>query len=345
MCWPASTGHYPEVQELFCAGAATGRERACGAKARSEMDILELQAPIIVDGQTRIGTVMMGFSRDSIKQGGAEVVWLLLGTSVVIVIALSALVYWMAGRMIVLPTREAVAVASNIAAGDLTHTVRVRSVDELGMLGRGLNRMIIGLKGMIGNVREAAGKTESVWGEVKKTSEEITAGSRVQSESVEEAASSVNEMHYALKEIAENVDDLHATSERTSSSVIELAASVTEVAKTMSELSASIEETSTAITQMSSAIRQIAENVESLTAAAEQTSASTIEISASVKEVESAARQSAALAEAVASTRRTWGCAPSRRPSKEWAASKRMRSRPREVVNRLGSGRRASAAS
>lgn len=324
----------PEVTDLLKQDQP-GDAGALAARVRAAMEILELQAPIIVD-KMRAGTVMMGFSRDSINREARRVVVLLLGTSIVIVMALSALVYWMANRMIVLPTREAVDVASGIASGDLTHTVRVRSVDELGMLGRGLNRMVIGLKGMIGNVREAAGKTESIWGEVRKTSEEIAAGSRVQSESVEEAASSVNEMHFALKEIAGNVEDLHATSERTSSSVMELAASVTEVAKTMSDLSASIEETSTAITQMSSAIHQIAENVESLTASAEETSASTVEISASVKEVESAARQSAALAEAVAVDAQELGMRSIQKTIEGMGRIESNALQSAQVVNRLG---------
>ncbi len=101
------------------------------------------------------------------------------------------------------------------------------------MLGRGLNRMSIGLKGMIENVQNAARKTESVWKEVKGTSQEITGGSKVQADAVEEAASSVNEMHFALKEIAGNVENLYTTSEATTSSVIEMAASSDEVAKTI----------------------------------------------------------------------------------------------------------------
>jgi methyl-accepting chemotaxis protein len=91
----------------------------------------------ISDKGIRIGSVRLGFSRETAKREARNIVWLLLGTSVVIIIALSALVYWMALRMIVLPTREAAGVASDIAAGDLSRMVRVRSVNELGLLGRG----------------------------------------------------------------------------------------------------------------------------------------------------------------------------------------------------------------
>lgn len=268
-------------------------------KIREKGDVLELTEDITVQG-AKIGAVTMGFTKTNVKKNAMKIAGLLLGTSVVIVLILSTVVYIMVKRMIVSPTKEAVAVAANVAAGDLAQNFRVRSNDELGELGRGLNSMIVGLKNMIVNVQEASQSVSSVSGQVRDVSAKISAGSRDQSEAVEEAASSVNEMHFALKEIAGNVQDVYATSEHTSSAILQMAASVDEVAKTMSELSASIEETITAITQMSAAIRQTAENVDTLSAAAEETAASTSQISASVKEVEANAKESAALAEAVA---------------------------------------------
>ncbi len=272
---------------------------ALAAKVKERYDVLEVSTDIGYQG-TKIGRVIMGFSRARIKKGAWNVIALLLGTSVGIVLALSAVVYGMARKMIVAPTAEAEAVAWNISEGNLTQSVRVKSMDEFGMLGRGLNRMIVGLKGMIGRVRDAAIHAGSMSDQVRGISEKITSGSRDQSEAVEEAASSVNEMHFALKEIAGNVENLYASSEHTSSSVLEMAASVDEVARTMSDLTTSIEDTSTAIAQMSAAVRQTAENVEILSSAAEETAASANEISASVREVESNAKQSASLAEAVA---------------------------------------------
>jgi methyl-accepting chemotaxis protein len=242
----------------------------------------------------------------------------------------------MVRRMVVAPSSAARDVVSNVASGDLTHEVRVKSTDEIGVLGRDLNRMIAGLKGMIENVRDAARKTESIWGQVKEISTEITSGSKTQAESVEEAASSVNEMHFALKEIVGNVEELHKTSERTSSAVIQTSASIDEVARTMAQLSSSIEETSSAITEMSAAIQQIAANVEILSSAAEETAASATEISASVREVESHAKESAALAEAVAADAHRLGM---QSVEKNIAGMNRIDASARrmaDVVNRLG---------
>ena len=325
---------HPEVKELL-AKETIDDVAALTAKARAKLNPVEVQVDIKI-GNTRIGAVRMGFSRAGVQREARTIIWMLLGTSVVIIAVLALMIFVMVRTMIVTPSQEAVAVASNIGAGDLSHRVRVRSMDELGAIGRGLNRMIIGLKGMIESVQVAARNTERVWREVKGTSLQITEGSKIQTESVEEASSSVNEMHFSLKEIAGNVEDLYKTSEQTSSSVIEMSASIDEVARTMSELSSSIEDTSTAITQMSAAIRQIAEHVEVLSASAEDTAASATEISASVKEVESNARESAALAEAVASDAQQLGMRSIEKTIDGMTRIESTALRTAEVVNRLG---------
>jgi len=153
-------------------------------------------------GGTKLAAIHLAFSRAEIRGNASKIVLLLAATSLIIVLTISALMYFMARRMIAAPTAAAEAVATSIAAGDLTQSVRVSTVDEIGDLGRGLNRMIIGLKEMVGSVRESSGKLETVSSEVAGVAAKIGTASRVQSESVEEAGSSVNEMHFSLKEIA-----------------------------------------------------------------------------------------------------------------------------------------------
>jgi len=325
---------HPDMKDLFTLGKIEDTA-VLAAKAREKLDPVQVQVDVKT-GDTRLGTVTMGFSRATVLKDARGVVWLLLGTSVLIVSALALMLNLMVRRMIVLPAKEALDAASNIEAGDLSQIVRVRSNDELGMLGRGLNHMTNGLKGMIENVREAARNTAALWGEVKGTSQEITAGSKGQAEAVEEVASSVNEMHFSLKEMANNFKDLYANSETTSSSVIEMAASNEEVAKTIVQLSTAIDDTSTAIIQMSAAVRQIAENIEVLSSAAEDTAASATEISASVKEVEANAKESAAQAEAVASDAKQLGMRSIEKTIEGMSRIEATARRTEEVVNRLG---------
>jgi methyl-accepting chemotaxis protein len=276
----------------------------------------------------------MGYSRTELRQEAFRVVVLLFGTGIGIAVLLALLVSTMARRMVVLPTLETVAVASKIAAGDLTRSVRVRSNDEIGALGRGLNTMVVGLKDMVMRIRDSAQSVSAVSGQVQGIAERVTQGSRDQAESVEEAGSSVNEMHFSLKEISRNVDDVFKHSEHTSSSVLEMAASIDEVARTMADLSNSIEATSTAITQMSGAVRQIAENVERPRGRRE-TAASANEITASVREVEANAKEQAALADGVLGDARGLGMRSIEKTIEGMSRIEAAALRTAGVVNRL----------
>ena len=317
------------------AGDKSGDVKQVLAAVRKELGPVEVSVDISLGG-TRLAVIHLAFSRADVRAGARKVVLLLAATGLVIALTLSGLVYVMVGRMIVAPTVAAEAVATSVSAGDLTKNVRVSTVDEIGDLGRGLNRMIIGLKGIIGSVRTAAAKFATVSVEVTGVAANVAAASRVQAESVEEAASSVNEMHFSLKEIGGNVEDLNETSEQTSSAVIETAASIDEVARLMTDLSSSIEETSTAVTQMSAAVRQTAENVDALTSSADETAASTNEITASVREVADRARRSADLAEAVTADARDLGMPSIEKTIEGMQRIEEESRRSADVINRLG---------
>lgn len=305
------------------------------AVLQRELDLIEVNVPATLE-KTKLGTVRLFLSRAEVRKSAWEVLLLLAATGAVVVFSLSGLIYLMVRRMIVLPTTEAKVIAARVAAGDLTQNVRVRTNDEIGDLGRGLNRMIIGLKGMIGSVRMSSERLQTASNDMAGVSANVMASSRVQSDSVEEAASSVNEMHFALKEIGGSVDDLNDTAEQTSSAVIETAASIDEVARTMNELSSSIEETSSAITQMSAAIRSIAENVEALSTAAAETASSALEVSSSVRLVEEHATESVALAEAVAGDAERLGMRSIEKTMDGMRRIEEETRRSAEVINRLG---------
>jgi len=305
------------------------------AYLKKELDILEVATDVSIDG-SRIGAVMIGYPRSTMKREAVRLVVVLLAASLAFAVVMSAIIFLMIRKMVVHPTMESLAVATRMAAGDLTRSVPVTSRDELGMLGQGLNAMIAGLKTMLGGNRESAGKLEAVSEKVAGASSRIAAGSQEQRAAVEEAASSVNEMHFSLKEIGGNVEDLNRTVEQTSSRVIETSASSDEVARMTQELSAMVESTVTAIAQMSAAIREIAGSVEGLSSIAEGTATTVGEISASVREVDSSARQSAKLAEAVTADARELGMHSIDKAIDGMRLIDEETRRTAEVINRLG---------
>ncbi len=326
--------NHPEVQTAFADEKSQDVAKLAAALRRSA-DPLEVAVNVSIPG-VKIGEIRLFFSRAMIRSTTKRVMLILVGLSGFIVASISFLVFLMVRKMIVQPVRLAQSVATRVAEGDLTQSVRVNTVDEIGNLGRGLNRMTMGLRDMIGRVRESSRKLDTVSGEVSSVSANVMGGSQVQAEAVDEASSSVNEMHYALQEIAESVADLNLTSEQTSASAAETAASNDEVARLMTDLAASVEETSSAISQMSTAIAETAENATSLSQAADATAASATEINASVREVDESARTSAELAEAVTLDAQNLGMRSIEKTVEGMRRIEEETRRSAEVINRLG---------
>ncbi len=132
----------------------TSNVKVLAAKVKERLDPIEIISDIELGG-IRIGSVSIGFSRSGFRQNALQIGRMLLGIGVFIIAGLALTIYLVVRKMIVVSTTEIVDVVSNIATGDLSQRVKVRSSDELGSIGRGLNRMTIGLKGMIENVQSA----------------------------------------------------------------------------------------------------------------------------------------------------------------------------------------------
>lgn len=260
--------------------------------------IHEVAVPIHLD-MNKMGAVSIGMSMQGVQHQIVKTMLIVIGLNIVFALLLSIVIYSASKRIIIDPLLKIQHITTEVAAGDLSRYVTDSSSDEIGELGRAMNRMIKDLKNMIGNVHTATLSVDKASWSVKEVSTKITKGGQEQSQAIEDAASSVQEMNSSLKEIGSSIGEVNTHSSETASSILEMSTSVEQVAQMMRDLSASIEDTSSAIVQMSVAARSIAESVESLSAAAEQTAASASEMSATVNEVEKNAKESAALAAGV----------------------------------------------
>ncbi len=92
-----------------------------------------------------------------------------------------------------------------VAAGDLTtRVVDADRRDEIADLGRAVNRMIVDLRNLIGNIRETAEKTVSSSAQISAASGRMSEGTTRQAASAEEASSSVEEMNTTIRRNADN---------------------------------------------------------------------------------------------------------------------------------------------
>jgi twitching motility protein PilJ len=124
-----------QVREITYAHPVTGATRS----------IIDVGVPMLA-GQ--LGTVRVGMDKSIIDAAATKSGWALL-----CVFALVALVAVIAGavfaRRLTRPLGEIVKVAEQVGRGDLTHTVRVRSHDEIGQLARTFNDTVTRLRSQV----------------------------------------------------------------------------------------------------------------------------------------------------------------------------------------------------
>ncbi|MGK9063583.1 methyl-accepting chemotaxis protein [Stutzerimonas chloritidismutans] len=105
---------------------------------------------------------------------------------------------------IVRPMRQAVAVADQIAHGDLTHLVPVDGNDEATQLLVSLRDMQANLRKIIGQINDSASVLTTSAEEMTAVMLDSTDGLHRQNEQIEQAATAVNQMTCAVEEVASN---------------------------------------------------------------------------------------------------------------------------------------------
>ena len=128
---------------------------------------------------------------------------LTIGLIVTAVILSSILGFWIT-RSITVPLGIAADVANQLAAGDLTARIEVRSKDETGMLLASMQNMVTKLSQIITDVRGAAENLSSASEEVSATAQSMSQASSEQAASVEETSASVEQMSASINQNTEN---------------------------------------------------------------------------------------------------------------------------------------------
>jgi methyl-accepting chemotaxis protein len=107
-------------------------------------------------------------------------------------------------RVITGPIREAVTVANQLAAGDLTSKIQVTSNDETGQLLRAMMAMVEKLSSIITEVRSTSNSLASASEEVSATAQSMSSASNEQASSVEETSASMEQMAASITQNTEN---------------------------------------------------------------------------------------------------------------------------------------------
>ncbi len=283
----------------------------------------------------------LGVFRIAIKESAVSrqtrslLLWSLLVALISFVLATS-LVSLFVQREITTPLTEMSAIASSMAAGDLSREIVVKGETEIAVLGVAINTMSSNLRAMLGKIKQTGAGLGEAMKMIGGATQKMSQGARVQQEATEQTATTVSEMSASIKGVAENAEEMSQAVTEASSSASEMASSIEEVARNTGALSLAAEDTASSIEQMLASIKQVSENTEALSASAEQTSSSITEMSSSVKEVEQRALDAARLAEKVSAEASDRGMAAAREAIRGMQNIKESVEATADVVNRLG---------
>jgi methyl-accepting chemotaxis protein len=203
------------------------------------------------------------------------------------------------GSLTTAPVIKVAEAAAIMARGDLSQQVHTSSRDELGMLAQSFNSMAENLAKMIRRIQEAYQRVDQGREQIQQSTVQVLEGSKAQVSSLEEISSAITEMNSSLKGVAENVENLSASSEETSSSIMEMAATIEEVSGHIKSLSSSVDETASSITEMVSSIQEVDKSIELLSHLVSDTAVSIKQMESSIRQVEKNTASSHGLSEQV----------------------------------------------
>jgi methyl-accepting chemotaxis protein len=176
------------------------------------------------------------------------------------------LAVWVA-RIVSRPLQEAVSLARNVADGDLTSNIDVKSACETGQLMQALKDMTGNLQGLVSQVRHGTDTIATASAEIASGNQDLSSRTEEQASSLEETASSMEELTSTVKQNADNARQANQLAQSASGIAMKGGDVVGQVVGTM----ASINESSRKIVDIISVIDGIAfqTNILALNAAVE----------------------------------------------------------------------------
>lgn len=251
------------------------------------------------DGKTAV-YLLLGFKKDEFNESMTKIIGtllaLLLGSIIVMAIATNIF----AVGTLTAPINRLATQAQVVSSGDLTHEAPLEGAVEIQTLAKAFNNMLKSLQEIIIKISHASSQFTETCQKLFMLSGEITHGSRLQSQSLNEASDSVKKMENNVEEIANKVLELNHLSQNTSASILEMAASISEVDNNVDHLAGMVDEISSSILQITQSAKEVATSVENLAREAEAAATSISEINSSLNEVDSNTTLSANLSTQVA---------------------------------------------
>ncbi|ALI00660.1 methyl-accepting chemotaxis protein II [Pseudomonas sp. FW306-02-F02-AA] len=246
---------------------------------RSE-DMSALLNGKIQDYSTQTGdqfTELMNLTASEVSQSAshadglyAQVKMTVIGALIAVALLTSCLA-WLLIRSIVMPIRQAVRVAEQVADGDLSAPIQSQGPDETARLLRALASMQNSLRDTLQLISDTSNQLNGAAQQMSQNTGLDSNRLQQQHNEIEQAATAVNEMTVAVEEVARNAV---STSDTTRQSTIEATQGQARVIETLDSIQAMSAEVGTALQQVQTLAeqsREIGKVLDVIRAIAEQT--------------------------------------------------------------------------
>ena len=142
-------------------------------------------------------------------------------------------------RLITGPLNSAVQMAQQVAAGDLTRTVQVRSGDEIGQLLTALNGMQQNLRDTVTSIKVSSNSVSSSAQEIAQANQDLSSRTEEQASALEETAASMEQMTATVSQNADNAKQANQLAASASATAVRGGQAVREVVGTMNGITTS----------------------------------------------------------------------------------------------------------
>ncbi|MFH1289016.1 MAG: methyl-accepting chemotaxis protein [bacterium] len=248
-------------------------------------NVFEVKVPVIAAGG-KLGVLRIGYSTESITATIVNTVFVSIIIGFLSLLVGSIIYYFMVQFAIVGPLSEVMGLSQRIAMGDLMQKdLETTSEDEIGELAKSFIEMSGNLRDMVFQVRNSADNVASSSEEMSSSAQEISAstqevfsaikqvskGSIIQAERVEETFEIMEKVAGSLKQVVANA--------QTTSKAVNLTSERAELGKTtakgavekIEQLTVTITNTTKVIQSLGQMSQQIGEITETITSIADQT--------------------------------------------------------------------------
>jgi methyl-accepting chemotaxis protein len=127
----------------------------------------------------------------------------ILGLGLLAIFSVGLILYFII-KSITTPIMTSVAFAKDVAEGNLTESIEVKSNDEIGELCAAMNNMVTHLNSIVRNVIDGAGSIALASQQMNDSLQQLSHSATVQAASVEEISAAMEEMISTIQQNAEN---------------------------------------------------------------------------------------------------------------------------------------------